>query len=318
MLEEDALHILFEPGDRPGRTGIRDATEVEVYAPFPPEIHAVLWPQCSSRRLSRPVAGYVRVAGGYLPLGRLVQRGAAYLGTTLYRMTYQLETPISFRVLDRVRAAPVDQPCPGAEWLRHLPHDPVSALRGFVTEWYADLAPPLGPLSSAVMPTPLAVAYEVIAGRDVFRQDGLFPPHELKQDHAGRLVFGYENQGCFRLLTLPEGDDPPVWIHWDDEEPLLSALPLSCFLLATLLFEALLTSEYRMHGRVWREDKERAVAGLKRVPLAGREIHDDNAETYVGRGLVIQAQPWDEDTWTISAAARHRADLLPVERFRNM
>lgn len=164
VLEEDALHILFEPGDRPGRTGIRDATEVEVYAPFPPEIHAVLWPQCSSRRLSRPVAGYVRVAGGYLPLGRLVQRGAAYLGTTLYRMTYQLETPISFRVLDRVRAAPVDQPCPGAEWLRHLPHDPVSALRGFVTEWYADLAPPLGPLSSAVMPTPLAVAYEVIAG----------------------------------------------------------------------------------------------------------------------------------------------------------
>ncbi|GIE31012.1 hypothetical protein Ait01nite_040570 [Actinoplanes italicus] len=79
--------------------------------------------------------------------------------------------------------------------------------------------------------------HEVAAAREdvLGRQDHLFEPHLMTIDGAGRLTSGAENQGGFRLATLPDGDDPPVWIVWGHDEEVRSALPLSRFLLATLL-----------------------------------------------------------------------------------
>jgi pimeloyl-ACP methyl ester carboxylesterase len=74
----EALLIIFEPGDRPEGTGIRDVHEAVVRAPFPAEVLACFRREASCCRE------------------------------------------------------------PGATWLWHRPADPVAAIRGFVTGWYAE------------------------------------------------------------------------------------------------------------------------------------------------------------------------------------
>jgi hypothetical protein len=171
------------------------------------------------------------------------------------------------------------------------------------------------------MPRALAALHEAISYRRELlgRWDYLFAPNELRLDDAGRLLFGAENQGCFLMATEPEGDDPPVWFLREEEEPELKPLPLSQFLLATMLFEATIIGHYTTHGLVWREDKDRILTGLRRVPLPNREGLDWQSDTYVGRGLVVQLTPHAEtgETWSFSAGVRRRDDLRTVENFRN-
>ncbi|WP_328471822.1 hypothetical protein OHA21_08220 [Actinoplanes sp. NBC_00393] len=327
VLSPDLVMILFEAGDRPDGTGIQDAWHAEVHAPFPADVHAVL--TCGPRNPQR-IEGFVRLPGGLLPLGALREAGASYsIGTRpsqLLGLRFELDPALPFEYLDCVRPADPSPPAPerpGVTWLRHLPHDPVSALHEFVTSWYADVPSAVGPqpLPSAPMPRPLAMLHDAVAGREELLgiQDEFIAAHQLRLDEAGRLRFGIENQGCFVMLTDPHGDDPPVFFLHDGTELERKPLPLSEFLLASLLFEATMTGPYTTHGRIWREDLGRIVAGLHRVPVGDREWLNHTAETYVGRGLILQLVSWDKtrETWHLSAAARRREDLRPVERFRN-
>ena len=232
----------------------------------------------------------------------------------MYEMTLEIE--------HWPHTGPGDPPRPGCRWLEHLPHDPVAALRGFVSEWYADVPPPVAaPRRPAAlpMPPPLAALHEVIGERAglLGRQDGLMTPHDLRVDEAGRLIFGYENQGVFLMATLPDGDDPPVLLLTDGVETERSALPLSRFLLDMMLFEATVIGPYRLFGEVGREDVDRIVAPLRRVPAPAREIHGPESSTYAGNGLVVRVSRFDDDTLELAAVARNRDDLRAVERFRD-
>ncbi|MGI5176210.1 hypothetical protein ACQEVZ_07780 [Dactylosporangium sp. CA-152071] len=331
VLGSDVLTIVFEPGDRPGHTGIQDARHAAVAAPFPDEIYALLypWPAVSSREGAVfRVEGYARLGGGCVPLGSLRECGASWdpCSEGLLSCTFELDPALPFGLLDRIRSAIAPQPerdMPKLDWLRLLPHDPVGATSAFVTDWYADVGPVCGPHPPAAVPMPpaLAALHAAIAyRRDLLgRQDSLFAPHELRLDDAGRLLFGAENQGCFVMATELAGDDPPVWFLREDEEPELKPLPLSQFLLATVLYEATQIGHYTMYGAVWREDKDRILTGLHRAPLPNREWLDWQSDTYVGRGLIVQLTPNGDtgQTWSVSAGARRRDDLRAVEKFRN-
>ncbi|MFF5229882.1 hypothetical protein [Dactylosporangium sp. NPDC000521] len=59
------------------------------------------------------------------------------------------------------------------------------------------------------------------------------------------------------------------------------------------------------------------MAGLQRVPVPNRDWLDWGAETYAGRGLVVQVtQPGGTfQPWMLTAGARRREHFGVVERF---
>ena len=332
-LGRDVLLMVFEPGDRPDGTGVRDASSVTVTRPFPDEIYSLLYCDTTSGFQERPstlrVEGYVRLAGGCVPLGSLRSFTASIdeRREQLWSAGFTLDVALPFGVLDRIRsavAAPPGPDAPDTRWVRLLPDDPVGALREFVTTWYADVVPPSG--RGRRRPcrcrhrwpscTPLSVAGRNCWAATIRCSRNTSCTWTLR----GGCSSGPRTRGASRWRPSRTATTPPVWfLHRGMAEPERNPLPLSRFLLASMLVEATLVGHYTMWGQVWQEDKDRALNGLLRVPLATRGWQDWNAETYAGRGLVVRVTPPDAQsgTWGISAGARRREDLRAVERFRD-
>jgi hypothetical protein len=104
--------------------------------PFPDEVVAAL----TGRAGRLPLYGFVRMAEGCLPLGRLqvTMHGTGRdSGTSSPRFEVcrlSIGDRLPFSVLDRVRPVPA-APLPDLGWLALLPDDAVAALRQFVTGW---------------------------------------------------------------------------------------------------------------------------------------------------------------------------------------
>ena len=118
---------------------------------------------------------------------------------------------------------------------------------------------PVEELAKVALPMPLKRLYE-FAGRwpslkgwqstawavPVFcEQDHLLAVANLEINEHGRLVFLHENQCVWKCLTLPLGDDPPVWCVGDQlnedgksftGEKIISE-SLSCFMVSYVLNE---------------------------------------------------------------------------------
>lgn len=138
VLGTDVLVIVFEPGDRPDGTGVRDNWHVAIAPPFPDEIHTLLYEDSlfHARRPGGRAAlrfeGYARLSGG-VPLGPLRSSAGAYdhCSKRLLSLTFELDAALPFGLLERIRSAAVARPAqdvPSVDWLHLLPHDPVGAL----------------------------------------------------------------------------------------------------------------------------------------------------------------------------------------------
>ena len=99
-------------------------------------------------------------------------------------------------------------------------------------------------LNAVPLPQPLARLYGALGnmpGSDgrpfpFWHQDALLP-FELTRTEQGRLLFAFENQGCWNALTETTGDDPPVWIVAGEDEPVLKHPSLANFLVTLCLQE---------------------------------------------------------------------------------
>ena len=130
------------------------------------------------------------------------------------------------------------------------PQDPVhllDSLIAFVDEWQG-IRPWYGvseeKLQAVTLPQPLARLYGALGnmpgadGRPFpFWQQDYLLPFELTRNEQGRLLFALENQGCWSALTEPTGDDPPVWIIAEPDEPVLEHPSLANFLVTLCLHE---------------------------------------------------------------------------------
>ena len=178
---------------------------------------------------------FVRRPADALYLGPARQGGSRW-GPEPYVLTECLlhfDQPLAFDILDEVRP-PIDPgDLPRADWLDLIDTDRAAATRRFIEGRYESAASSEAVLEP-VLPVPamLAEFYRLARRRqDVLGVQNLIcPPHELRLDDAGRLEFGYENQGGF-VWTLEAGEsDPAVWTcepggrRFREREPLIGFL----------------------------------------------------------------------------------------------
>ena len=146
------------------------------------------------------------------------------------------------------------------------PQDRMDELERFLSFWLGPRKPEYGEpdaaLASRPLPYPLRRLYQ-FAGRwpsrhDVHRrynanlfcvQDALRDFSRLQLTDDGKLVFIDENQGVWTNATLPDGDDPPVWVEdvlkqYGTDRWGLVTDSLSRFLVSFCLQEALLGSAF--------------------------------------------------------------------------
>jgi photosystem II stability/assembly factor-like uncharacterized protein len=142
-----ATLVILEAGDRPGGSAVQSFDKVTLREPFPELAEAQL------RAPTTPLLGFVRVPEGYVTLGELhvassrvrsiaVDGGRWPSGgrAELVWCELTITDRLPFDLLDRVRPSP-QLPLPSLNWLRVLPHDPISAVRDYVAGWYADIPP---------------------------------------------------------------------------------------------------------------------------------------------------------------------------------
>ena len=151
-----------------------------------------------------------------------------------------------------------------------------SRLEAFIEHWHGDRRPWYGidpeKLSQTRLPQPLRWLYGFAgewAGRTYWEtllgsQDHLVTFEGLSLVD-GKLVFAYENQGVWRVATEPEGEDPPVWVSFEDGPWRELEESLSVFLVTFVLHETVFSCTHResADGML---DRLR-VAGMQVVPL---------------------------------------------------
>lgn len=112
-------------------------------------------------------------------------------------------------------------------------------------------------LDASDIPEPLKDLYSfsgATLGDNYFCSPFAFQDHlvnfEMLTIDEGKLVFAYENQGCWHAGTETSGDDPPVWIREDGKKwrkrPFKARL--SMFLVVLALQELIFGSRYRGHS----------------------------------------------------------------------
>ncbi|GAA4606663.1 hypothetical protein BJY16_005941 [Actinoplanes octamycinicus] len=309
---DEALVIIVAAGERPDGSQLAGRADLTVRQPFPEPVTDWLGDH------ERPWFGFVRLAGGCLPLGRLreVRRRGSWrddraepAGSGLYGLDLRLEKRLSFRDLDLAR--PVrDQPVPGVGWLLDVPHDRVAALREFLTGWYADVeAEPPGEEPPIELPEPLRAFYELAARKPILygTQDQIRRPEELEYDEDfGGVPIADESQGCWTRVINVDADDPVVY---EDGEP--DAEPLSGFLLQFALIEAVMSAPYAAQAELTEGECDRFLERLIPVPLAPARFPADPTRIFVAPGIVAITFP-GEDGVGLTVGSRQRSALCEV------
>jgi hypothetical protein len=323
--------LIIQAGDRPGGSTVDSRESIELRAPFPVEISGWL----DAHDL--PLLGFVRMQDGCMAIGALretrrVSAGAVQWGSqwaagpvaagsagSLSRVDLAMDEYLPADVLDLVRPTPV-RDVPGIDWLTEVTNDRVAALRGFLTGWYADVAP-IPALSEPIsmrLPEPLAVFYRLAAARPVIYgvHNRIVTPGEL-QYSDGLVAIANENQGTWKKLIDPSQDDPVVENHgvfgWFDPVTDAPAAPvgtterLSHFLLQFALVEAVMSAPFAGHATISATDLERVAGRMRLVPLPPANFPENPTRIYVSPGLVAIAFPYEG--LQLSVTSRQRCAL---------
>ena len=186
------------------------------------------------------------------------------------------------------------------------------AWEAFLTAWRRDELLGYDPfdLDGVSIPRVLHRYYE-LAGRLSTWNLHLVPPDELTVEN-GRVRFVVEEQGVYSFVTLPEGDDAPVWLV-EDERAVELDEPLSRFLYQYALFEAQgMATGAGGWGYVRREDLPRLLAVLPRVRLASWPHPSGEVTFHAGRELIGVVFDTGEAEVELHATARYPDDLAPL------
>jgi hypothetical protein len=176
----------------------------------------------------------------------------------------------------------------------------------WVGPWRKEYGEPESALKKVQLPGPLRRLYG-FAGRwtrphpDVAEDAGIFSIQEhlrplagLKHSPDGKLVFLDENQGNWTFATLPEGDDPPVWVEdvfdgYNQGKWGLVSRSLSRFLVTFCLQELLFGSRLCLHDehldRLFESSRSDSIPLWINGPYAyqdGREFHLLHQSVLVG------------------------------------
>lgn len=316
-----ATVVIVQAGDLPDGSAVQNFDELTLHEPFPEGVEALL----ASSELPR--LGFVRLPEGYMPLGELRHMVSHHRPGDIakdspfpYRLPGELSfcqlhivDRLPFDVLDRVRPTP-QHPLPGPDWLRFLPHDPVTAMREFMVDWYADIPPgddAPGNLDRPI-PEPLLAFYRTAAGREEVYglHNQIYTPDELEDEDDGLVQFGAENQGVFVMLLDPTEADPTVrysGLHAEHERE-----PLSAFLLQFLLCEASYSSPFGGFATVTAEQAQRLIEPLRQVPLQPMRWPGDPTQHYVAPGLVVATAASPDGSVEVYAGSRYRSALRPL------
>ena len=315
-----ALVVVLEAGDRPGGSAVHAADEVILRPPLPDEVVAVLIP--GPDRL--PIRAFARVPGGCVPLGGL--RVSSHVsgqapGTSRLRFEecrLRIDQRLPFSVLDQVRPVPATQ-LPDLEWLDLLPADPVGALRGFVTGWFADAPAATYTQPTTPVPAALAALYAAAAGRSeaLGGFNRIFTPDLFQPADDGLVVFGTECQGVWHLLMDPAQPDPAVIYDDLGAGPVIERERLAAFLVQFSLCDAAIGSPYGGYATADHEAAQRLITVLRPVPLQPLHWPADPTRLYAGAGLAVAICPADAPSamdndpklFEIYAGSRHRAAL---------
>ncbi len=147
------------------------------------------------------------------------------------------------------------------------PDQLLSELEKFIVFWLGprkeEFGVPADVLDRYQLPTPLRRLY-AFAGHwkrlcrytkleeDIFSlQEHLRPPDRVEPTPDGKLIFVDENQGNWTCATLPEGQDPPVWVedvfnNYGQEKWALVTESLSQFLVTFCLCDLLFGSNLHL------------------------------------------------------------------------
>ena len=183
------------------------------------------------------------------------------------------------------------------------------AWEALLTEWRRDelRGYDRSALEGVSIPRVLHRYYE-LAGRLSTWNLHLVPPDELTVEN-GRVRFVIEEQGVYSFMTLPEGDDAPVWLV-EDERAIELDEPLSRFLYQYALFEAQgMASGAGGWGYVRRDDLPRLLAVLPRLPLAPWPHPSGEVTFHLGRELIGVVFETGEAAVELHATARSPDDL---------
>jgi hypothetical protein len=150
-----------------------------------------------------------------------------------------------------------------------LIEDRLSVLQHVVDYWHGPIRPEDvsdAELAGSCLPATLRWWYrwagrrsEIMSGQNFL----LAPRGEHGQPFMvdGRLFFYVENQAVYQWSTLPDGDDPPVFGRYQNNEPWeREGVRVSEHLILACLFEALMChARFRASAAWLEEDKFRAV-----------------------------------------------------------
>ncbi len=145
---------------------------------------------------------------------------------------------------------------------RHDRHDLRTSIERMTELWFGHRGPWHGiaadKLAATRLPAPLRWLYGFAgewpsnnAWESVFAYQDLLLPFETLFMDDGKLVFVSENQGVWLVGTLPDGDDPPVWVRENEPESPWYKLcdSLTEFLVTFCLHEIVFGARYRAHGK---------------------------------------------------------------------
>jgi hypothetical protein len=157
--------------------------------------------------------------------------------------------------------------------------DRLDILQQVVNFWHGPIKPEDGmsgveQVGGVPLPLPLQFWYgwagkrtEVMTG-----QNKLFTPRDYRYRSSilrvvnGRLHFHVENQGVYQWSTLPDGEDPPVFGRYKDDEPWApEGVRLSEHLILTCLFEAIMCHAKYKASAAWL-DEARLAAVVEHIP----------------------------------------------------
>lgn len=186
-------------------------------------------------------------------------------------------------------------------------------LERFLVEWHGDA--PRGDEPFGLMPEPLRRLYSLVEHRPgVFVQNQLLPAGEL-EPVDGKLLFYVENQGVYYWATGTDGDDAAVWgaasEHgpWEREED-----PLSRFLVAAVLFEAIFAAEHGAAVAATQRDcLEALLRPLERLPLGAWRWPEWPTEFSANDGVAAVSNPNGPGYFDVVIAAREAEALAYLD-----
>lgn len=227
------------------------------------------WPRELPERWSNaPTWVILRRGDDGLVLGRAraLRRGKRAEG---FRVLLQLEEPMPEALWNTLSAEADAAPPPHAAELvcalteQSTVSERLAALRLFVQRWYG--IPDAAATASSLAPEPLRALRSMLGDR----RAELFPQNDLVEPTLGngKVIFYVENQGCCTWATESDGEDPPVYVRFEEDWKVESP-SLSAFLIQMVMLEATLQAPWSAnHPSLSLPALERLVKQLPELPM---------------------------------------------------